>query len=390
MQLTGTNMLSRILKENEENNILISGGDTAIQRYFLLRHFNKIQEKNYFHILIDATRGMENIELCRQYNLPVRYTIPGKKKYYCRLFDSENLVFINRMRMILDACGYEEKDMQRIMTYIHFLQHIDSLQNGDLTPINEKLIIRYSTSSRVQCAIQKMADEEIISQKEHMNLLELYSELSSGGADIEKVLLLEAYISTFNNDAGICIEGMQAGETLYLKLDKVKDSLLCELLLCMINWDIEDAMENGKRVAVTIIEQYGDWKKQTVKFIRELPEGIYCAFFSKDFFAGNNNIDMKERFPVAIYTRHDNMNSCEKIEELLGKIPVVKNTYTVDKDRRIANNSLLDRLFNTNKTEHYTDTAPIFEPKFLKERIYSFPEGVGIIDYKGENSYFHI
>lgn len=388
MQLSGTT-LGILEREGQQYNVLVSGEDLKIQRYFLSKHFQKVKQKEYLHLLIDASHGEKFVESFRQSDLTIGAFIPGQQRYCCRMFERNSFAWISRLRKILAVSGYKENDIQKITAYIHLLHHIDSLAGGEQKTIDEKMITRYASSLQVQTVLQSMLDALIISKEEQMYLLAKYSELSAGGPELEQVLMSAGYVSSFESNA-LSIQDMHPGNSVLIKLERVKDPTLVELLLNIISWDVEDAIDKGKKVAVTIIDQYGEWGKQLGAFLNAVPVSTYCMFLADDFFGEDNSENFIKRFPVVIYTRHKNMNSCAKIENMLGDIPVVKTSYSLDRDRRFQNNTLLDRLFNTNKVEHYTDSVPVYEPKYMKERIYSLPCGMGIIDYQGRNSYFHI
>ena len=93
-------------------------------------------------------------------------------------------------------------------------------------------------------------------------------------------------------------------------------------------------------------------------------------------------------FPVRIYTRHDNMASCGKIESHCGQIDVVKRSSTVTIDKRLKANSAWDLLLGTNRTETSIANAPTKEYRFRKEIINSLYDGTGIIDYAGNKVLF--
>jgi hypothetical protein len=81
------------------------------------------------------------------------------------------------------------------------------------------------------------------------------------------------------------------------------------------------------------------------------------------------------------------MESCEEISsKKFGTVPVVRNSYTVDRDRRIGNNHLLDQLLNTNRVDHYIQHTPVWEPRYRKEEIYEMPSGTCLVqteDFEG-------
>ena len=73
------------------------------------------------------------------------------------------------------------------------------------------------------------------------------------------------------------------------------------------------------------------------------------------------------KFPARIYTRHEDMGSCGKIEAHCGDVDVVKRSFTVTVDRRFRANSAWDMLFGTNKSETEIMNAPVRVPRYRKE-----------------------
>lgn len=377
-------ILERVWQDN--NNILVSGCDEVIQKYFMDKHFQKVQESGCVHICIDGSCVEDYLELHQQNGLFIKEVLPGKRQYQCRIFKGAGISWVSRLKELLRSSGLQEGEIQHIMSYFQYLQHIDSLVMGRTVSIDEKLITRYSTSMQVQLALQRLVEGRIISNEEHMYLLSKYSELCKAGPELEKVFLNIAYISSFDNDA-IWVDTLQTGETIYVKLQAIDDNYLIASLMSMIKWSIVDAMQD-KRVAVTVISKEGRWKKEVEDFLRELSDKCYFMYLTDDFFVKESNL--KGTFPVSVYSRHSDMGSAQKLESSLGTIPVVKQTYAIDYDRRLASNRLIDRLFKINKVEHYTTTAPTYEPKYLKEKLISMPVGMAIIDYQGKNMFFHI
>lgn len=93
-------------------------------------------------------------------------------------------------------------------------------------------------------------------------------------------------------------------------------------------------------------------------------------------------------FSVRIYTRHENMTSCGRIECLCGQIDVVKSSSTVTIDKRFRANSAWDMLLGTNCTETSIANAPTKEYRFRKEIINTMCDGTGIIDHAGNKVMF--
>ena len=85
------------------------------------------------------------------------------------------------------------------------------------------------------------------------------------------------------------------------------------------------------------------------------------------------------------------MESCEEISiKRFGQIPIVRSSYACDRDRRIANNRVLDQLFNTNRVEHYEQHVPVWEPQFRKEEIHDMQEGICLVQTETFEGYIDL
>lgn len=78
------------------------------------------------------------------------------------------------------------------------------------------------------------------------------------------------------------------------------------------------------------------------------------------------------------------MKSCEAVSDSFGTMPIIRNSYSCDRDRRLASNRLIDRILGTNRIDHYTEHVPAWEPKFRKEEIQNMQEGMCLVNYQGE------
>ena len=92
-------------------------------------------------------------------------------------------------------------------------------------------------------------------------------------------------------------------------------------------------------------------------------------------------------FPTRIYSRHESMSSCAKIESCCGQIEVVKRSYTTTMDKRLRG-SAFDMLLGTNRTEAEIRNAPVQEARYRKEIINAMSRGTAIIDCGGMQTLF--
>ena len=150
-------------------------------------------------------------------------------------------------------------------------------------------------------------------------------------------------------------------------------------------------IQNTSQSVVLILDDgNGQDRKHIVNLLRNLPVNAEVHMISNDAFSlDEDGIGViMNMFPARIYTRHINMQSCEKIEQHCGQIDVVKRSSTVTVDRRFKANSAWDMLLGTNRTETAISNAPVKEYRFRKERINSFQDGTGIVDFGGDKVLF--
>ena len=112
--------------------------------------------------------------------------------------------------------------------------------------------------------------------------------------------------------------------------------------------------------------------------------------FTTDAFSlGDRDLSVLMRtFPVRIYSRHDSMDSCSRIEACCGQIDVVRRSYTTTVDKRIRASTAFDMLLGTNRTEAETCNVPVREARYRKETINSLCIGTAIIDCGGTQVLF--
>ena len=160
-----------------------------------------------------------------------------------------------------------------------------------------------------------------------------------------------------------------------------------EQFLQLIAWDILETDKKGKQIAISIFEGKRKYGKELTNLIGQIVGLTKITFYTKDFFTGHRSEwlnEMESWFDAWIFSSHTSMSSCEAISNSFGTMPVVRSSYSCDRDRRLSSNRLIDRIFNTNRVDHYVEHVPEWEPRFRKEEIYTMPFGVCLVKANGE------
>lgn len=254
------------------------------------------------------------------------------------------------------------------------------------------------------CRVGKKSAAEEVSQNtddsarqvlRYIHLTELITELLDL-TDIKKLPFNTAVELSYlkKDERSKSIAALNNGERLCFIIKSDMRNDVRELLFEMIGWDILEAIRSGKRVSLLVLEGYKKYGDELLQLLNVSSTNISFNLFAKDFFSGHTNDwseKINEYFHRYIYTAHSRMESCEEISaKRFGQIPVVRNSYACDRDRRIANNRVLDQLFNTNRVDHYVQHVPVWEPQYRKEEIHDMQQGVCLVQSETFEGYIDL
>lgn len=296
---------------------------------------------------------------------------------------------ISRLRQLLSIAGYDERQMGKLSTYLSLIQHLEQLCSGSQAALTLEKLGAYCSALEVEEVLQTLLEEGVISAQQQITYLSKYAECAEAGASFEDLFFLlvpfmKADGRRLNDDAGTAIlfpTGAALGS----------DDTLRSMILKLLQYALEDPAMSNTTVLV-FDKGYGN-RSAIAQFLNSLPHHIDLHVFSEDVFTLCEKPMLAmilNRFSVRVYSRHLTMTSAQAIEAACGDIQVVKKTYNVAYDRRLQANRPLDVLFGTNKTENYSTTAPVREPRYPKEMILQLSPGTGIVQYMGNSAIFTI
>lgn len=296
------------------------------------------------------------------------------------LLNVDSLQGISRLRALLADLGFDGTRAMKVVTYLKFVKETQR-RLGDATRLTIGILEQYGSTMLVEWKLKQLVEAGCLSEINYQYLNGRYSEVSSAAADFESFLILLGPFLGDAHPASDMAVYLPFGE---FTSDKPMQEMLSKLLISYIK-------QSNYNSAILILDDgNGDDRKFIIDILKNIPVNTEIHMLSNDAFTfgeADRSVLMNS-FPVRIYTRHDNMTSCGKIESLCGQIDVVKHSSTVTIDKRFRANSAWDMLLGTNRTETSIANAPTKEYRFGKEIINTMFDGTGIIDYAGNKVMF--
>lgn len=307
----------------------------------------------------------------------------------CRYFPIECLSKEEELIRLVEMMrlnGLSEENLDRVNAYAEYLLDLDQLVTGHLSQTVLPLVNKYASISAVEGAINDLYHQRKISTSERQQLLERYAEVKNMGPVIENYLAMLS--NTFFVKSPRCrrISLLQTGDSICFLINGDMGHNRVEQLLQLIAWDILDTAVAGKDVAVSIFEGRRKFGEELPDFLGRVTSNVNVTLYTNDYYNGHDTdwqSTVESYFDAWIFSTHASMKSCEAISNAFGTMPVVRSSYSCDRDRRLANNRLIDRIFNTNRVDHYIEHIPSWEPIFRKEEIKSLPTGTCLVKADG-------
>ena len=266
------------------------------------------------------------------------------------------------------------------MTYLNFVKETQR-RLGDSTALTIDILEQYGSMMLVEWKLRQLVETGSLSEENYRYLMGRYSEVSGAAADFETFfVLLSPFLGNTQPTSGMAVH-LPVGE---FASDKPMQEMLSKLLISYIKQNVSNA------TVLILDDGNGEDRKFIIDILKNIPVSSEVHMLSNDAFTlgeADRSILMNV-FPLRIFTRHENMTSCSRIEGLCGQIDIVKHSSTVTIDKRFRANSAWDMLLGTNRTETSIANAPTKEYRFRKEIINTMCDGTGIIDYAGNKVLF--
>lgn len=370
---------------------MCSGDDEAVTAIVFKNLLYKAAEQRFVQVVIASEDMLPAVSQIVESDSRNKGYLPSYAHRYFPAFSGSDVDMKERMVEILKRCRVDQDKADDVMAYIDFLTELESEIGENNHARDEMLLQKYLRASAVERTLNTAVANGEITQDECRDWFEDYSDCSSGRIHLKRIMNRLDRIFSLNKDRSKSISALGQGERLcfIIKSDMSED--MKGLMFEMIGWDILEAKRTGKQVSLMVLEGCKKYGNELLQLLNVSSADINFNFFAKDYFSGHTadwNEQIDEYFRRYIYTAHSRMESCEEISsKRFGQIPVVRNSYACDRDRRISNNRVLDRLLDTNRVDHYVEHIPQWEAQYRKEEIHDMQKGVCLVQADSYEGY---
>lgn len=362
---------------------MCSGDDEAVTSIVFKNLLSKAVEQRFVQVVIASEDMFPAVSQIVESDSRNKGYLPSYAHRYFPAFSGREVDMKERMVEILKRCHVDQDKADDVMAYIDFLTELESEIGEDNHARDETLLQKYLRASAVERVLNTAVANGEITQDECRDWFEDYSECSSGRIHLKRTLNRLDRSFSLKKERCKSISALGQGDRLcfIIKSDMSED--MKELMFEMIGWDILEAKRNGKQISLMVLEGCKKYGNELLQLLNVSSADINFNFFAKDFFSGHTtewSEQIDEYFRRYIYTAHSRMESCEEIStKRFGQIPVVRNSYACDRDRRISNNRVLDQILDTNRVDHYVQHVPVWEAQYRKEEIHDMQKGICLV-----------
>ena len=369
---------------------MCSGDDEAVTSIVFKNLLSKAVEQRFVQVVIASEDMFPTVSQIVESDSRNKGYLPSYAHRYFPAFSGREVDMKERMVEILKRCHVDQDKADDVMAYIDFLTELESEIGEDNYARDETLLQKYLRASAVERVLNTAVAKGEITQAECRDWFEDDSESSSGRIHLKGILNRLDRSFSLKKERCKSISALGQGDRLcfIIKSDMSED--MKELMFEMIGWDILEAKRNGKQISLMVLEGCKKYGNELLQLLNVSSADINFNFFAKDFFSGHTaewSEQIDEYFRRYIYTAHSRMESCEEIStKRFGQIPVVRNSYACDRDRRISNNRVLDQLLDTNRVDHYVQHVPVWEAQYRQEEIHDMQKGICLVqadDFEG-------
>lgn len=357
---------------------LVSGVDFRVRQVLGQYIVNSVYDSGKVLFVLDSTQsGSEFTNFGR---FQVMNPLNGDVDLCHDLLEVSSLKEISRLRSLLMDLGFEGTKAMKVVSYLSFVKEIER-RLGNNVPLRIETLEEYGGTALVKWKLLHLVENGKLSNESYEYLLSRYAEVSSAAADFEMFLVMLApFLSgAYQPSAGTAVH-LTVGE---FAADRPMQQMLCKLMISFVK-------KQPSACSILIVDDGKSDRSCIIDVLKTIPTATDVHLLTTDAFSlSEEDLSvLMGTFPVRIYSRHDTMSSCAKIEASCGSIDVVKRSYTTTIDKRIRASTAFDMLLGTNRTEAEICNAPVREARYRKEIINSLCPSAAIIDCGGTQALF--
>lgn len=363
---------------NNDIRYLVSGIDFRVRKVLGQYIVNSIYESGKTLFILDSTQSGSAFTDFGGFK--VMDPLNGDVNLCYDLLEVSSLKEVSRLRSLLSDLGFDGTKAMKVISYLSFVKETER-RLGNYSPLSVEVLEQYSGTSMVKWKLWQLVENGMLSKESYEYLLCRYTEVSGAAADFEMFLVMLAPFlnGNFQPSSGIAVH-LPVGE---FASDRPMQEVLCKLMISYIK-------NQAAACSVLIVDDGKCDRGCIIDVLKTLPTATDVHFFTTDAFSMREEdlSVLMGTFPVRIYSRHDSMSSCSKIEACCGHVDVVKRSYTTTIDKRIRASTAFNMLLGTNRTEAEIRNAPVREARYRKETINALCPGAAIIDCGGTQALF--
>lgn len=358
-------------------NFLVSGADPMIRQVIGQHLTETAYAEGRTLFLLDNTSSSSGFSAFGPYR--VVDALSGGINFCGDLFNVSTLQSISRLRSLLSDFGFSSAKAMQVVTFLSFVKETEA-RLGSTRPLDLETIESYGGPALVQWKLHQLVERGTLTAENYEFLLSRYTEVSAASADFEMLLGLLVPFLSGQSPTGKMAVHLPLGE---FDADKSMQEVLCKMLLSYVK-------QTPETCSILILDSGKGERSCILELLKKLPPKASVHLLSTDVFSLEESdlSILMNTFPVRIYSRHESMSSCAKIESICGQIDVVKRSYTTTVDKHIRASSAFDMLLGTNRTESVARNAPVREARFRKELLNSLSSGSAVIDCGGTQALF--
>ncbi len=363
---------------NNDIRYLVSGVDSRVRKILGQYIVNSVYESGKILFILDSTQSGSAFTDFGGFK--VMNPLNGDIDLCHDLLEVSSLKEVSRLRSLLSDLGFDGTKCMKVISYLSFVKETER-RLGNHSPLSVEVLEQYGGTSMVKWKLWQVVEKGMLSKESYEYLLCRYAEVSDAAADFEMFLVMLApFLSgNFQPSSGIAVH-LPVGE---FASDRPMQEVLCKLMISYIK-------KQPATCSVLIVDDGKCDRGCIIDTLKTLPTATDVHFFTTDAFSMREEdlSVLMGTFPVRIYSRHDSMSSCSKIEACCGHVDIVKRSYTTTIDKRIRASTAFDMLLGTNRTEAEIRNAPVREARYRKETINALCPGAAIIDCGGTQALF--